>query len=129
VNPSAEAPRSRLGIWVAGARPRTLYASVSPVVVGTAAAIDPTPLRALASLVVAVSLQVGVNYSNDYFDGVRSVDTHARVGPMRLTASGAASPEASTGPPAGSASTVSTSPTSSFGTVSSVTAIQSRAST
>ena len=94
MNPSAEAPRSRLGIWVAGARPRTLYASVSPVVVGTAAAIAPTPLRALASLVVAVSLQVGVNYANDYFDGIRSVDTHARVGPMRLTASGAASPGA-----------------------------------
>jgi 1,4-dihydroxy-2-naphthoate octaprenyltransferase len=94
VNPSAEAPRSGLGIWVAGARPRTLYASVSPVVVGTAAAINPTPARALASLVVAVALQVGVNYANDYFDGIRSVDTHARVGPMRLTASGAASPGA-----------------------------------
>jgi len=94
LNPSAEAPRSRLGIWIAGARPRTLYASVSPVVVGTAAAIDPTPVRALASLVVAVALQVGVNYANDYFDGVRSVDTYARVGPMRLTASGAASPSA-----------------------------------
>jgi len=94
VNPSAEAPRSRLGIWIAGARPRTLYASVSPVVVGTAAATDPTAVRALASLIVAVALQVGVNYANDYFDGVRSVDTHARVGPMRLTASGAASPAA-----------------------------------
>ena len=87
-----DAPRSGPGIWVAGARPRTLYASISPVIVGTAAATDPTWARAIACLVVAVALQVGVNYANDYFDGIRKVDTEARVGPVRLTASGLASP-------------------------------------
>ena len=87
-------PRSRAGVWLAGARPRTLGASVSPVLVGTAAAVSPTWERAIGCLVVALALQVGVNYANDYFDGVRRVDTEARVGPLRLTASGLASPAA-----------------------------------
>ena len=77
-----------------GARPRTLGASVAPVLVGTAAAVAPTWPRAIGCLVVALALQVGVNYANDYFDGVRKVDTPARVGPVRLTASGLASPRA-----------------------------------
>ncbi len=88
------APRSPVGLWVAGARPRTLGASVAPVLVGTAAAASPTFWRAVGCLVVALALQVGVNYANDYFDGVRRVDTPARVGPVRLTASGLASPGA-----------------------------------
>ena len=65
-----------------------------PVVVGTAAAGDVIWWRFAAALVVAAGLQVGVNYANDYFDGVRGVDTHERLGPPRLTASGAASPRA-----------------------------------
>jgi 1,4-dihydroxy-2-naphthoate octaprenyltransferase len=65
---------------------------VAPVLVGTAAAVSPTWPRAIGCLVVALALQVGVNYANDYFDGVRRVDTEARVGPLRLTASGLASP-------------------------------------
>ncbi len=88
------APGSRLGVWVAGARPRTLGASVAPVLVGTAAAASPTAARFAGCLGVALALQVGVNYANDYFDGVRRVDTAARVGPVRLTASGLASPAA-----------------------------------
>jgi 1,4-dihydroxy-2-naphthoate octaprenyltransferase len=79
-------------VWLAGARPRTLGASVAPVLVGTAAAVSPTWPRAIGCLVVALALQIGVNYANDYFDGVRRVDTEARVGPLRLTASGLASP-------------------------------------
>jgi 1,4-dihydroxy-2-naphthoate octaprenyltransferase len=80
--------------WVAGARPRTLPAAAAPVLVGTGAAaqLDAAHLgRAALALGVALALQVGVNYANDYSDGVRGTDTD-RVGPMRLTASGAAPP-------------------------------------
>lgn len=77
-----------LSIWVAGSRPRTWPAAVVPVVVGTAAAQDqPNLLRASLALLVALALQVGVNYANDYSDGVRGTDDK-RVGPMRLVASG-----------------------------------------
>jgi 1,4-dihydroxy-2-naphthoate polyprenyltransferase len=87
-------PRSRAGVWFAGARPRTFGASVAPVLVGTAASFEPTWWRSTGCVVVALSLQVGVNYANDYFDGVRKVDTPARVGPLRLTASGLVTPGA-----------------------------------
>jgi 1,4-dihydroxy-2-naphthoate polyprenyltransferase len=83
--------------WVAGARPRTLGAALSPVIVGTAAAYADSDTviwwRAVAALVVALALQVGVNYANDYSDGVRGTDTK-RAGPLRLTASGVAAPTA-----------------------------------
>jgi len=86
-----------LGIWIAGARPRTLPVSAAPVVVGTAAgyliADSVIWWRALAALVVALALQVGVNYANDYSDGVRGTDAQRR-GPIRLVASGLASPAA-----------------------------------
>jgi len=79
--------------WVQGARPRTLPAAVAPVAVGTgaAAAADGAGWKALAALVVAMALQVGVNYANDYSDGIRGTDT-VRVGPFRLVGSGAAPP-------------------------------------
>jgi len=80
--------------WFQGARPRTLGAAVSPVLVGTAVASrygDVVWWRALFCLLLAVALQVGVNYANDYSDGVRGVDTKRR-GPLRLTASGLAAP-------------------------------------
>ena len=86
---------SGLGVWLRGARPRTLVASICPVLVGTAVAASDgrlVPWRALAALVVSVAIQVGVNYANDYSDGVRGTDTPARVGPVRLVASGLASP-------------------------------------
>jgi 1,4-dihydroxy-2-naphthoate octaprenyltransferase len=84
-----------MNIWVLGARPRTLVAAVCPVVVGTAAAAAEGPVvawRALAALVVALALQVGVNYANDYSDGLRGTDTPGRLGPARLTATGLAAP-------------------------------------
>ena len=85
-----------LADWVAGARPRTLPAALVPVAVGTAAA-DPDGgivwWRVGAALVVSLFLQIGVNYANDYSDGVRGTDDD-RVGPMRLVASGAARPAA-----------------------------------
>jgi 1,4-dihydroxy-2-naphthoate polyprenyltransferase len=80
--------------WLAGARPRTLPAAVAPVFVGTgtAAALDGfRVVPAVLALVVALALQVGVNYANDYSDGRRGTDTD-RVGPMRLVGSGAARP-------------------------------------
>ena len=82
--------------WLAGARPRTLPAAVVPVVVGTAVAFDAGQVvwwRAATALVVSVALQIGTNYANDYSDGVRGTDD-ARVGPVRLVASGLASPGA-----------------------------------
>lgn len=85
-----------LTTWAAGARPRTLPAAVVPVAVGTgAAAADGSPVwwRAALALLVALALQVGVNYANDYSDGVRGTDTD-RVGPLRLVGSGAATPRA-----------------------------------
>jgi 1,4-dihydroxy-2-naphthoate octaprenyltransferase len=88
--------RTPVAEWVQGARPRTLPAAVSPVLVGTgaAAAADSfVPVRALLALVVALAMQVGVNYANDYSDGVRGTDA-ARVGPRRLVASGTATPGA-----------------------------------
>ncbi|WP_218222102.1 1,4-dihydroxy-2-naphthoate polyprenyltransferase [Nesterenkonia sp. Act20] len=81
--------------WIAGSRPRTLPLAVAPVIIGAAAAhalghFD-VLIGALA-LVVALALQIGVNYANDYSDGIRGTDD-VRVGPMRLTGSGAAKPQ------------------------------------
>ena len=78
--------------WVAGARPRTLPAAVAPVLVGTGAAVGLHGFclgPALLALVVALALQVAVNYANDYSDGRRGTDAD-RIGPMRLVGSGAA---------------------------------------
>jgi len=75
--------------WVAGARPRTLPAATAPVIVGSGAAALAGGFhlwRALLALGVALALQVGVNYANDYSDGIRGTDTD-RVGPLRLTGS------------------------------------------
>lgn len=86
-----------LGTWIAGARPQTLVLSIVPVALGTAAAAQVMPhwydhwVRALLCLAVAVFLQIGVNYANDYSDGVRGTDRD-RVGPQRLIGSGRAKP-------------------------------------
>ncbi len=82
--------------WLEGARPRTLPAAVAPVLAGTgvAAYVDSVVAwKAALALVVALALQVGVNYANDYSDGVRGTDED-RVGPLRLVGSGAATPGA-----------------------------------
>ncbi len=80
--------------WVAGARPRTLPAAIAPVIVGTGAAIGEGQLvsgYALLALVIALGLQVGVNYANDYSDGIRGTDAQ-RIGPVRLVGQGLARP-------------------------------------
>jgi 1,4-dihydroxy-2-naphthoate octaprenyltransferase len=82
--------------WAVGARPRTLPAAIVPVAVGSgvaAGAGDFVGWRAALALVVALALQVGVNYANDYSDGIRGTDTQ-RVGPVRLVGSGRAEPRA-----------------------------------
>ncbi len=82
--------------WIAGARPRTLPAAVAPVLAGTGVATYAEGLvwwKALLALVVSLALQVGVNYANDYSDGIRGTDD-ARVGPVRLVGSRAATPRA-----------------------------------
>ena len=92
---------AKLGDWVSAARPSTLGLGVAPVLLGWGVAIlqfllddinpwDALPLSVVAlCFVVALALQIGVNFANDYSDGIRGTDTH-RVGPTRLTASGAA---------------------------------------
>ncbi len=80
--------------WIQGTRPRTLPNSIAPVIVGAAAAhhIDEfSPVYTVLALVVSIALQIGVNYANDYSDGIRGTDDN-RVGPFRLTGSGAAEP-------------------------------------
>ena len=97
-DPPAAAP-SGWRAWLAGARPRTLPAAVVPVLVGTACAVgvadEVVPWRALAAGVVALMLQVGTNYANDYSDGVRGTDAPGvRVGPVRLVGWGIKRPGA-----------------------------------
>jgi 1,4-dihydroxy-2-naphthoate polyprenyltransferase len=80
--------------WMSGARPRTLPAAVVPVVVGSGVAFGYGHFslwRAALALVVALALQIGVNYANDYSDGIRGTDER-RVGPVRLVAAGIAAP-------------------------------------
>jgi 1,4-dihydroxy-2-naphthoate octaprenyltransferase len=84
--------KSSLGIWVAGARPRTLPAAVAPVLVATAlVGANFNAATAALALLVSLSLQIGVNYANDYSDGVRGTDND-RIGPLRITAGGLATP-------------------------------------
>jgi len=80
--------------WFIGARPKTLPAAIAPVAVATAlTGGDASFIPALLALIVSLSLQIGVNYANDYSDGIRGTDTD-RVGPTRITASGLATPAA-----------------------------------
>ena len=99
--PSVPKPKkATLGDWISAARPLTLALAIAPVALGTAAAyVLPHPdtgpgwhwVRAALCLAVAIGLQIGVNYANDYSDGIRGTDRQ-RVGPKRLVASEAAKP-------------------------------------
>lgn len=90
------AQAAKLKLWVEGARLRTLPLAVSPIAIGagSAAAVDKFSLGlTLLALSVALCLQIGVNYANDYSDGIRGTDEH-RVGPLRLTGSKSVKPQA-----------------------------------
>nr|WP_314841049.1 1,4-dihydroxy-2-naphthoate polyprenyltransferase [uncultured Microbacterium sp.] len=95
LQPAIAAGPVTLGDWIGAARLRTLPLAVAPVVIGTGAARSTGPefhwVIALACLAVAVLLQIGVNFANDYSDGIRGTDA-VRVGPARLTASGRVAP-------------------------------------
>ena len=83
-------------VWWSAVRPATLAASVAPVLAGTAIAIHGGAIRPLAgvgALVVALAMQLGVNFANDYSDHRRGADTAARVGPVRAASSGIVPPE------------------------------------
>jgi 1,4-dihydroxy-2-naphthoate octaprenyltransferase len=82
-----------LNKWVLGARVKTLPAAVAPVLVGTSFAPSINWINASLALIVSLSLQIAVNFSNDYSDGIRGTDAN-RVGPTRLVASGLASAKA-----------------------------------
>jgi 1,4-dihydroxy-2-naphthoate polyprenyltransferase len=89
-------PRGTLRLWLLAARPRTLPAAISPVLVGTALAGSEDVFRALpfvAALVGSVFIQIGTNLSNDYSDARRGADTEDRLGPVRVTAGGLMPPK------------------------------------
>ena len=89
--PSAAQPLPRWQAWVMGARPRTLPAAISPVIVGIALAMADGRFSfwpALAALADALLIQIGTNLANDYFDHLRGIDTPDRKGPPRVAASG-----------------------------------------
>lgn len=82
--------------WYLAARPKTLWASVGPVLIGTAMAYSDGgfhALSALAALFIALFIQIGANFANDYFDFIHGADTHDRLGPMRLTQAGHIEPQ------------------------------------
>jgi len=89
--------RTPLKVWVTGSRPRTLPAAIAPVLVGTALIRRDHHginwLNAILALLVSLSLQIAVNFANDYSDGIRGTDEN-RVGPVRLVASKLASAKA-----------------------------------
>ncbi|MEN9714140.1 MAG: hypothetical protein RLZZ164_804 [Actinomycetota bacterium] len=92
---SKKARKRKLALWLTGARLRTLPLAVAPVAIGYGAAASvqaEKPLLAWLALAVALFLQIGVNYANDFSDGIRGTDNN-RVGPMRLTGSGSIRPK------------------------------------
>ena len=93
-SPASPSVPSRARVWWLAARPATLAAAVSPVLAGTAVAVHDGAVRSLpglGALVVALAIQVGTNYANDYSDHVRGAD-RKRVGPLRAASSGIVAP-------------------------------------
>jgi 1,4-dihydroxy-2-naphthoate octaprenyltransferase len=84
-------------IWIEAARPKTLWASVAPVLIGTAMAYADgqwDPLVAVITLLSAMMIQIGTNFSNDYYDSKKGADTAERIGPIRATGAGLVKPAA-----------------------------------
>jgi len=87
--------RSKAIVWILAARPKTLFAAVAPVIIGTAMAYADHgfhPLAALAAFAGAMLIQIGTNFANDYSDFKAGVDDHTRLGPTRATAAGLVTP-------------------------------------
>ena len=88
---------SKIKIWLLAARPKTLWAAIAPVIIGTAMAYESggfNLLSAIAALVGGVMIQIGTNFANDYFDFKKGADEHDRLGPTRMTQAGLVSPNA-----------------------------------
>lgn len=88
---------SKLKIWALAARPKTLWASISPVIIGTALAFEDGKMHWLSAFIAlfgAVLIQIGTNFANDYFDHGRGADTKERLGPQRMTQAGLVTPTA-----------------------------------
>jgi len=86
---------SQITIWIEATRPKTLWASIAPVLIGTAMAYSDgkwEPFIALLTMLSAVLIQIGTNYANDYFDFFKGADTKERIGPLRTTGSGLIKP-------------------------------------
>ena len=90
-------PDSRLKIWILAARPKTLWAAASPVIIGTAMALKSGSLHitsAVVAMLGALLIQIGTNYANDYFDYKKGTDQQDRLGPTRATQAGLVTPSA-----------------------------------
>ena len=89
-------PVTGWAVWIHAARPRTLWAAITPVIVGTSLAFRDNVFHvgaAIAALLGSVAIQIGTNFANDYFDWKHGADTHERLGPVRVTQAGLVSPE------------------------------------
>jgi len=87
---------SKIQTWIDAARPKTLWASIAPVIIGTAMAFSDGKVHwpvAAATLLSAMAIQIATNFSNDYYDFVHGVDTRERLGPVRATSSGLVPPQ------------------------------------
>jgi 1,4-dihydroxy-2-naphthoate octaprenyltransferase len=87
---------NQIKIWIEAARPKTLWASLAPVIIGTAMAYSDgkwDPLIAILTMLSAMMIQVGTNYANDYYDYFKGADTKERIGPVRATVSGLVKPQ------------------------------------
>lgn len=88
-------PPSAISTWILAARPKTLWAAVAPVLIGTAMAYERGAvawIAAFAALFGAIMIQVGANFANDYFDCKKGADAHNRLGPLRVTQAGLVKP-------------------------------------
>ena len=87
--------RNQLNIWIMASRPKTLWAAIAPVIIGTSMAYGAGKghlLAAILAAVAAIFIQIGTNFANDVFDYKKGADTTERLGPLRVTQAGLLSP-------------------------------------
>jgi len=97
INDSEMMKKSKLNIWIMASRPKTLWAAIAPVIIGTSMAFGADKGHLLSAVLAAISamlIQIGTNYANDYFDFIRGADQKGRLGPTRVTQAGLVTPAA-----------------------------------